>query len=685
MTEQIGKIILDLSKYPGEDYYCDGTVEDEILEIVQKYPEEEYDRIIEERKSWAILYHLSHLRENIVDWIPMTKDMKVLEVGSGCGAITGALSRKAGSVTCVDLSKKRSTINAVRHKDCENVRIHVGNFKDIEPRLDADFDMICLIGVFEYGQGYIGGETPYEDFLRILQKHLKKNGRIVIAIENKYGLKYFAGCREDHIGTFFGGIENYKEGGGVRTFSRNGLEKIFQACNAEEYHFYYPYPDYKFMTTVYSDEYQPGKGELSNNIRNFDRDRIQLFDEKDAFDGLVEDDLFSVFANSYLVVLGEELPVKYVKYSNDRAPKYRIRTEIRKEQEGFEVRKYPMSEKAEAHVRGIEEAYKKLCARYDGSGLEVNCCKIKEDKSGMYAAIEYINGTPLSQIMDTCLEQGDIEGFYRYFDQYLERISAGEESSVTDLDMIFSNILVQDGIWKLIDYEWTVEKKIPAKELAYRAIHCYLLEDEKRNRLNLLKLMKHLQITPEEAEQIVARELDFQKKVDGERLSMSKMHDSFGESVVIPQEWGYRNQTESGTSRVQIYKDMGHGYSEEESYFLPGAYKNGKMVEFELPVEGNIRMLRIDPCMNACICKIVSLSFNGKDVPVKKHGMVVVNGRKMKTEEGISILFATEDPNININIQKLQPAKENVLAVKLELAKLPLSIAQDMAKAVKRF
>lgn len=174
MTEQIGKITLDLSKYPGEDFYCDGAVEDELLEIVQKYSEEEYGKVIEERQSWPVLYHLSHIRENIVDWIPMTKDMKVLEVGSGCGAITGALARKAGSVTCVDLSKKRSTINATRHKNCDNVTIHVGNFKDIEPDLATDFDMICLIGVFEYGQGYIGGKTPYEDFLRILQKAPEK-------------------------------------------------------------------------------------------------------------------------------------------------------------------------------------------------------------------------------------------------------------------------------------------------------------------------------------------------------------------------------------------------------------------------------------------------------------------------------------------------------------------------------
>ncbi len=193
MTEQIGKVKLDYSHYPGQDFYCDGAVEDELLEIVKRCRKDEYPRIIEEKADWPVLYHLSAQRENIIDWIPFGKTDRVLEIGSGCGAITGALSRKAGSVTCVELSKKRSLVNAYRNRECDNVTIHVGNFKDIEPTLPCDYDYICLIGVFEYGQSYMGTDTPYEDFLKIIQKHLNDKGRLLIAIENKLGMKYFAG------------------------------------------------------------------------------------------------------------------------------------------------------------------------------------------------------------------------------------------------------------------------------------------------------------------------------------------------------------------------------------------------------------------------------------------------------------------------------------------------------------
>ena len=38
--EKIGNVILDDTYYPGEDLYCDGIIEDEILDIVKN--EEDY-------------------------------------------------------------------------------------------------------------------------------------------------------------------------------------------------------------------------------------------------------------------------------------------------------------------------------------------------------------------------------------------------------------------------------------------------------------------------------------------------------------------------------------------------------------------------------------------------------------------------------------------------------------------
>ena len=37
--------------------------------------------------------------------------------------------------------------------------------------------------------------------------------------------------------------------------------------------FYYPYPDHKFPSVIYSDEWLPQKGELAEGRSNYDRDR----------------------------------------------------------------------------------------------------------------------------------------------------------------------------------------------------------------------------------------------------------------------------------------------------------------------------------------------------------------------------------------------------------------------------
>ncbi|MDO4600791.1 MAG: class I SAM-dependent methyltransferase [Eubacteriales bacterium] len=302
MQEKIGNVTLDYTYYPGEDLYSDGPVEEELLEIAKHYREEELNDVIAQRKSWPVLYHFSHVRKNILEWLPITKEDKVLEIGSGCGAVTGALAEKAGSLTCIELSKMRSTINAYRNRNYDNIKIMVGNFQDIEKKLEEKFDYITLIGVFEYSEGYIGTKEPYVEMLRRISRHLKPGGKIIIAIENRLGLKYWAGCTEDHTGTYFEGLEGYPKTEGVKTFSKKELSDIISQAGELSTTFYYPYPDYKFPMTIYSDAYLPKKGELSHAFANYDRERVYLFDEPRVYDSLIESSLFPEFSNSFLVV-----------------------------------------------------------------------------------------------------------------------------------------------------------------------------------------------------------------------------------------------------------------------------------------------------------------------------------------------------------------------------------------------
>ena len=301
MGEKIGKVKMNLDYSGGEDLYSDGEVEEQLLKIVKSHREEEFPEIIMKEKSWPILYHLSKQRQNIIEWYPFEPEAAVFEVGAGCGAITGALTRAVKKVVANDLSNRRSMINAYRNQNAGNLEIMVGNFNVVSEHTEEKFDYVTLIGVFEYAESYMGTCSPYDDFLTKIRGLLKAEGTVIIAIENKLGLKYFAGCPEDHVGRPFEGLEGYPNTSGVKTFSKKELSELLEGNGFHEVQFYYPYPDYKLPTTIYSDSYLPKDGELVNNQRNFDTDRIVLFDETRAFDSIIKAGLFPEFSNSFLV------------------------------------------------------------------------------------------------------------------------------------------------------------------------------------------------------------------------------------------------------------------------------------------------------------------------------------------------------------------------------------------------
>ena len=104
----IGDVRLDFSAYKAEDNYSDGDIEEELLQAVRNG---HGDWLLHNDNRWPVLYHLSQERENLLSWIPL-KGKSVLEIGSGCGGVTGALLSQAGSVECVELSPRRAEIAA---------------------------------------------------------------------------------------------------------------------------------------------------------------------------------------------------------------------------------------------------------------------------------------------------------------------------------------------------------------------------------------------------------------------------------------------------------------------------------------------------------------------------------------------------------------------------------------------
>lgn len=238
-------------QYPNTISYRDGS-ETLLYEIVS---EPFFDELTtwQNKSNWALYYHLSPLRKNILSWINFgKKPLRVLELGAGCGAITSFLCNLSDSeIVAIEGSPERAKVIQARCKGAENLTIHACSIDSFHPH--CTFDIITLIGVLEYAGKYEQGQDPYTSLLKRAAGWLSDQGALIVAIENQLGCKYISGCAEDHYGTSYEGINDYPHYNGVRTFTKSRLQEKLCAAGLPVQSWYYPFPDYKLPSLICSD------------------------------------------------------------------------------------------------------------------------------------------------------------------------------------------------------------------------------------------------------------------------------------------------------------------------------------------------------------------------------------------------------------------------------------------------
>lgn len=662
MQEIIGKVLLDDTYYPGDECCSDGDgAAEELLDIAKKTGPGEWNAVIAERKSWPVLHQFSHVRQNVIEWLPIGKHDSVLEIGSGCGAITGVLAEKAGSVRCIELSKKRSYINAYRNRMYDNIRIDVGDFQNIEKSMTETFDYITLIGVFAYSAEYIAGENPYIEMLRAVSGHLKPGGKMIIAIENRLGLKYWAGCREDHSNLYFDGLEGYHQYDGARTFSKKEWQDIIEQAGGLQAEYYYPYPDYQFPQAIFSDRRLPGQGELNQNFRVFNGERMQVFDETKVYDTLLRSGLFPEFSNSFLILLSKEEPQEeektiYVKYSNERAENFSIKTEILEQKDGTRsARKSASLPAGQVHIGHLVSFCEELGKLYEGTDLYPN--QIRQDQGGV--RFDYIKGITLEEELDTLLQQKKVDEAKALMVQYLETVRGmaktsefrmteeftrvfGEQSlpeglrslPVTDIDLVLYNILVCEG-WNIIDYEWTFLFPVPVNFVLYRII-LYYQTQEARTYVEDWKLYDLMGIGEQELAAYEDMERHFQAYVQGGRITMWDLYQEMTPELFDVRSMAYWEKQRDMEERLQIFYAGDEYFSEERSAYYP--LSEGR-ISLNFPIPAGSKKLRIDPAGCPGILTIQKLSYGNsqKEVSYISNGTVLDETR---------ILFDSNDPQL---------------------------------------
>lgn len=649
----------------SKQYYSDGPIEERILENIRKgyYCQDNVYR------NWEEFYHFSFFRENILNWYCFEPSSKVLEVGAGLGAITGLLCKKVHKVVALELTKTRAEINYLRNRQFNNLEVVVGDVRDVS--LDEVFDYIVLNGVLEYAGNIFPGKNPFKQFLLELEKFSKNSTKIIIAIENRMGIKYFSGAKEDHLGKLFYGINGYKEKDIATTITKKDMENLLSDLGYSYMKLMYPFPDYKFPNEIYSEEYLLNKG-VSYETRPFDQDRFDFFDENKVLNKLSKDLKTGYFANSFFVVASKERleanieNLKYVKTSCNRKDEFKIVTKLYSNpmtQEKWALKK-PVSEKAQGHIYKMFDRYKS----FNEKGMKLSKALIC-DETGLKS--EYIEGESIEELLLESIEKENKETFLSciqyYYDAYFkeelfvefdnrfidvfgfqENDSVFHKSKINNVDMIFDNVYMQSGKLYIIDYEWMFEFDIPAEFILWRAVKNFF----EKHTVSLLKEMEvysFFEITQEMISVFSEWESHFRSRYIGQ-LDYNHLYKN-----LIPIKTNTRNLSKQRLEVCNLFIDTGKGFNDFERISREVLWQEINNFSFQLSQYEDIEGIRFDPIENHLIyLKNLEISIDNNKVFYTHNGFDYKEG----------ILFTTLDPILEL---KLKTRKIDALDINFEI------------------
>lgn len=507
--------------------YSDGRdVELRLLDIVRNAGDksvfsEELRRGI---SDWPSEYHLSRKRHSIARILGIQPGEDVLEVGCGCGAITRFLGEEGANVTAIDGSCLRAQIAAERCVDLPNVSVVAEDLARFEAT--ETYDWILLIGVLEYAPVFNRTENAMKAYLDALSPLLKQNGRIVIAIENKLGLKYFNGCSEDHLGTKFTNIQGLYGPGQPKTLGRREMEKLLQEVNLPHVEFLYPFPDYKLPQSILREaaftdpEFRAEELLARSYARDYSDESIRLFLEPLVARELVRNDALPHFANSFLIIASPRCPdrddgILAETFAFERRQKFATVTSFRRDESGIHVNKLPV----QANVERARSTGQFTLRQIIGSS-------------------EYILGE-LALWSITKLRAGDpdctmiAEAFLPWFDFVISESRCAEGNDGDALrdyliggrhqDCTPFNLIDSNGRFIIIDEEWSIDGDIELGWCVTRSVFATLLAmpgmESKpispRDVIVSLCEQRKLSVSDEDIKRWLNDEAEFQRSVSG--------------------------------------------------------------------------------------------------------------------------------------------------------------------------
>ena len=228
--------------------------------------------------------------------------------------------------------------------------------------------------------------------------------------------------------------------------------------------------------------------------------------------------------------------ILYVKYNKMRRAPFQIRTQICEEDERRFAEKSAVRPEGRAHILRFGDSFRNMEQYYENVSL------LKPEFHGDAMRYAYLEAPTLDEQLEEKIRAG--EDAAAVLSQALERLltvreggcvpfektaafaevfgpvkrAEGPAFAVSNIDMLFENIMVQKDAWICLDYEWVFDFPIPVDFVRYRILlyfyrhHAGLFE----GRMDAVGLLERLGISRPMSIQFARMEKAFQEYVHGE-------------------------------------------------------------------------------------------------------------------------------------------------------------------------
>lgn len=402
---------------------------------------------------------------------------------------------------------------------------------DTKPEENKKYDYVILVGALE--------KAGKQENLAKAISFLKPDGKLLIAENNKFGIKNWNGKRDLTGSLDYREITRKYNSNEVGMLAKHDLKEMLDNEGVSNYKFYYLFPDYNLPNLIITDEYTLTEEDISRNFEAYEEGELVNFNENLALAEILKEDpkQAKFFANSFLVEASKEqieTDIKYVSFTNYRKKEYRVETILTND---YAIKKASNSE-AQKHINNIsdnlvnfntknsralevleEQALKskfiKEAPRLDLYLQSLNSYDLFLQEFNKYKEIVYQNTLEYSEVKDNLPEE-----IKTYAENKLLKMKF---LKYTFTDMLPKNCFKVEDEYLFFDQEWC-ENYYPAEYIIYRAIRNTA---GIANKYGENKIFKDLEIF-EYIDLFEKLEENFRKKVIDEKM----LYDVFDKKVV---------------------------------------------------------------------------------------------------------------------------------------------------------